>query len=434
MEGRLKSILSNSAARMAVVACLLVGGCRTPKAPILDRQNVGIIYDTAMEDEIREGRAPALVMDAYGPYVDTLAEPVAVVSWSDEVARWEVFAATNRGWYDAPGSTVAANRVQKSPSFGRCIVDIPQRQRGQEVSTESPNTKSRVMTAAMGSEPVPEAKIEPSTLDEEEYFVGVNQQLEHSRQKDLLLFVHGFNVTFEAAVTRAAQLAFDIPFNGAVCAYCWPSQGGVKNYEADEPINLASVEPFLKYLKSLRNHVPAETRIHIVVHSMGNRIVMQALDRLATPDGEKPFSNLVLCAPDVGLKDFQKWAPGVVEQCDRVTLYASNGDSALIASKGLHAEARAGDAEDPLIVPGIETIDCSRLNTGFMGHSYYGSHEQMLSDLFMLLKEDKAASERPHLKKRGSASAPYWEFAGAAGRIYYTWHFEESPNASPSAR
>lgn len=422
-----------------LLAFAVVGvGCRTPKLPIIEQKSIGVIYDTAMEEEIRSGKAHSLILDTYGPYVDTLAEPVAVVSWQEKIAAWEVFAATNRGWYTTPGDPAAAKLALDEPQYGRCRVDVPKRKRGGEVQPES-NSKgirlaSETSRTASGSEPVSVAHVEGTALTPHDYLEGVNQQLDRSRQHDLLLFVHGFNVSFEAAVTRAAQLAFDIPFNGAVCAYCWPSQGGVNNYRSDEPINRASVKPFLAYLKALRNGVPADTRIHIVVHSMGNRIVMEALDRLESPSSEKPFCNLVLCAPDVGVRDFQKWAPGVVEQCDRVTLYANSGDSALIASKSLHSEARAGDAEDPVIASGIETIDCSRLDTGFMGHSYYGSHEQMLTDLFMILKEDKPASRRPHLKLRKCEGGSYWEFAGTAGRLFCTWHFDEATDASPAAR
>lgn len=72
---------------------------------------------------------------------------------------------------------------------------------------------------------------------------------------------------------------------------------------------------------------------------MGNCIVMESLNQLTEPEEYKPFANVVLCAPDVGRSDFEKWAPGVVAQSERATLYANMSDSALIASKGLHSEA-----------------------------------------------------------------------------------------------
>jgi len=139
-------------------------------------------------------------------------------------------------------------------------------------------------------------------------------------------------------------------------------------YSDDEPINKASVEPFTQFLSTLRDGVPKKTRIHILVHSMGNRIVMESLNALPEPVDQKPFSHVVLCAPDFGRSDFIQWAPGVVAQSDRVTLYVTASDSALIVSKGLHAEKRAGDAVIPLVVEGIETIDCSRIDQSLMGH------------------------------------------------------------------
>ncbi len=204
-------------------------------------------------------------------------------------------------------------------------------------------------------------------------------------------------------------------------------------YGDDEPINKASVGPCAQFLQTLRHGVSAETRIHIVVHSMGNRIVREALHNLPTPRGGnpsnkpfgKPFANVVLCAPDVGRNDFLDWAPGVVAQSDRVTLYANSSDTALIASKSLHSEMRAGDAWVSLVVEGIETIDCSRIDLSVLGHSYYGSNTDVLSDLFMLVKEDHPASKRPHLAKKKSATGPDWQFAQSAPAILCTWHFDE---------
>ena len=149
---------------------------------------------------------------------------------------------------------------------------------------------------------------------------------------------------------------------------------------------------------------------------------MQGINRLR-PDAQ--LAHVVLCAPDVGLADFDAWAPGVIARCQRVTLYASENDSALIASKSLHAEQRAGDAHPPVLVKGVETIDCSTVDyTSFLGHSYYGANRQVLGDMFLLLKENKPAKERPHLTKESSKGKDFWVFSGNAPNVLVTWHFE----------
>ncbi len=397
---------------MTSLLLMLTSSCRVPDPPVLKDKSLGITYDTALEDDIRSGKAHQLVTTALAQYVDTLAEPVAITEWADNTCRWQIFVATNRGWFASPGDLEAANTVLDHVEYGSCDVELSKGRRGAERST-APDAKQR-------------ATVDSTPLSEFEFLAGVSQQVERSRQQDLLVFVHGFNVSFDSAITRTAQLALDMPFNGAIVSYCWPSQGGVRSYDEDERINQASVAPFSEFLQTLRAEVPPETRIHIVVHSMGNRIVMESLSQLPAPKRGPPISNLVLCAPDVGQSDFIDWAPGVVDQCERVTLYANASDSALIASKGLHAEMRAGDAEQPTIADGVETIDCSRIDLSFMGHSYYGSNTDMLSDLFMLVKEDLPASKRPHLKQRKSPDGPYWEFSSSAPAILCTWHFDET--------
>lgn len=393
----------------------LISACRVPEVPVLHDKSQGIIYDTAMEADLRSGKSPALIQSSYGAYVDTLAEPVAITDWSERSCEWNIFVGTNRGvWDDRPD----ANRELSHPQFGRAAVTLPRGPKAAKplVSLPGRKPKDESVTPTVDTEP----------LSREQFLDGVRGQLERSRQGDLLLFVHGFNVSFDDALMGTAQLAWKMPFNGAVVAYAWPTQGGVMNYDGDEPINKRSVAPFRDFLQTLRDGVPPETRITIVVHSMGNRIVMAALDQMPPPRGEKPFANVVLCAPDVGRRDFERWAPGVLEQSDRVALYSNASDTALIASKGKHGESRAGDAWDPVLVDGIEVVDCSRVDLTFMGHSYFGENRDVLSDLFMLVKEQRPASERPHLERReNEAGAVSWSFQRTAPAIYCTWHFDE---------
>lgn len=403
--------------RIIIVTVLLSTSCRVPDAPILKDKSRGIIYDTAMEAELRSGKAHTFIQTSYGEYVDTLAEPVAITNWSDKSCDWEIFVGTNRGlWDDNPD----VNRVLTHPQYGRAVVTIPQGPR--EKSASLPGVPWR---KKQNDNPTV-AAAKSTSLSADEFLDGMRGQVERSRQGDLLLFVHGFNVGFEAALIGTAQFALNMPFNGAVVTYAWPTQGGVFNYDEDEPINHASVIPFMKFLQTLRAGIPEETRITILVHSMGNRIVMDALHRLPPPRGRKPIAQVVLCAPDVGHTDFERWAPGMIAQSERIALYSNASDSALIASKGLHAESRAGDAWEPVLFPGIEVVDCSRVDLSLMGHSYYGENRDVLSDLFMLIKEQRPAAKRPHLERReNETGAAYWSFQHSAPAIYCTWHFDD---------
>ena len=62
-------------------------------------------------------------------------------------------------------------------------------------------------------------------------------------------------------------------------------------------------------------------------------------------------------------------------------------DRALIASKKVHGGyPRAGESGGGLVViPGIDTIDASGIDTALLGHSYFAETDKVLADLVGLL-------------------------------------------------
>jgi hypothetical protein len=63
-----------------------------------------------------------------------------------------------------------------------------------------------------------------------------------------------------------------------------------------------------------------------------------------------------------------------------------------------------------MIIPGIETIDASSVDTGFLGHSYYAETRSVLSDIFYLLRNNQRADERFGLRSAHTPSGKYWVF------------------------
>jgi esterase/lipase superfamily enzyme/DNA-directed RNA polymerase specialized sigma24 family protein len=142
-------------------------------------------------------------------------------------------------------------------------------------------------------------------------------------ERDLLIYVHGYNVTFEAAAIRAAQLEVDLNAAGATAFFSWPSKGTLGGYLADEEAIRISEKPFLAFVELLYEKVQPR-RIHVLVHSMGNR----ALARLAELFSHLPMPMLgevVLAAPDVNVIEFKQQARGYKAISSRTTLYASSG-------------------------------------------------------------------------------------------------------------
>jgi esterase/lipase superfamily enzyme len=126
------------------------------------------------------------------------------------------------------------------------------------------------------------------------------------------------------------------------------------------------------------------------------------------------FREVILTAPDIDADVFRRdIAPAIVKTAHRVTLYASSNDEALVMSKKVHGYPRAGDSGSQLvIVPGIDTIDVSSVDTSLLGHSYYGSNGTVLADLLDLLHDSKPPLQRRWLRPRQLGEMLYWAFVG----------------------
>lgn len=244
----------------------------------------------------------------------------------------------------------------------------------------------------------------------------LEQELRAARQPDLMVFIHGYNVHFESAVLRTAQIAVDLPFDGVPICYSWPSQGTLLGYPVDENNAAWTVGHLKQFLGELVDRSGAKS-IHVVAHSMGNRAMTSALQQMVYQRGgeEVLFDRVVLAAPDVDADLFRKdLAPSLTQIARQVTLYASSDDQALVASKKVHGYPRAGETGKQLvIVPGVETIDVSGIDLSLLGHSYYGESEPMLRDLYDVLLSRLPASQRPSLVSQLFRSQVYWRLADA---------------------
>jgi len=228
-------------------------------------------------------------------------------------------------------------------------------------------------------------------------------------REQAFVFIHGYNVAFDESIRRTAQLAYDLQFKGAAIAYSWPAEDNPLRYTVAEGNALWSVPHLQAFLLRLTAESGART-IHLIGHSLGNRIMADALDRIAIVAADRlpMFQEVVLTAPDIDLGVFKQIAAAVKKTAGQVTIYVSSRDEALVASARLHAFARVGLAPpNPLVVDGVDTIDASSVTTSFLGHSYAQDTTTVLSDLFPLIKDGKRAADRFWLRP---TPAGYFEF------------------------
>lgn len=245
----------------------------------------------------------------------------------------------------------------------------------------------------------------------DQFYTDVRGVVNRSTAKDAFVFIHGFNVSFEGAVFRTAQMAYDLGFDGAPILYSWPSAEALTPiaYSTDASTNDWTVPHLRWFLEDVATRTGA-TRVHLIAHSMGNKALVNALDRM--PAGAtKKFAQIVLTAPDMDADTFVQLADAIRRNGQRATLYASANDRALTASKTLQTYRRAGDTSGgAVVVPGIDTIDVSAVDTDLVGHFYYGDNASVISDLLLVLREGLPPMRRPRLRQAGAAPNQFWRF------------------------
>lgn len=237
--------------------------------------------------------------------------------------------------------------------------------------------------------------------------------------KDAVIYVHGFNVSFENAARLAGQLAADLDFAGVPMMYSWPSNGGLLSYVADYDAALDATEAFNHFLDLVNLEKSGVRRVHVIAHSMGNWLVANALRERWLRQGtsalaRKPIEQLVLAAPDVWADRFrERFLATLPKLAAQVTLYVSDGDRALQTSKTLRDDRpRVGLREglralhlDAVHPEGFDAVDATGLPSDFLDHSYYASNQSMISDIYCVLL-GSPANRRQLIEQAG----PWWQF------------------------
>jgi esterase/lipase superfamily enzyme len=236
----------------------------------------------------------------------------------------------------------------------------------------------------------------PVPLDPIAFYRELREQLAHTKEKDALIYLHGFQTTFVEAAQRAASIGYHLKMPLTVF-YSWPSLGNVGAYGTD----LVSVERsenlIAKFLIDTVKNSGAK-RVHVIAHSMGNQGLMRAMFTPLMNEAMKAnihFGQIILAAPDIDKDTFNERGSLFGKIADRVTLYASSNDRALNMSKKLRPTLdRAGLMPPPAHAEGVEVVDVGAVNLTLLGHAYVSEEIRVLHDMFSLIKYNKAADER----------------------------------------
>jgi esterase/lipase superfamily enzyme len=236
-----------------------------------------------------------------------------------------------------------------------------------------------------------------------------------SPQKQALIFVHGYNTSFEDALYRNAQIIWDLQYPGLSVLFSWASAGNLGDYFYDRDSAYLARDGFVKMLKLLKETYNFE-RVDVIAHSMGNLVVLDALSNYAKTSDPAKVGQLIMAAPDVDRDQFLQMEPDVRKITNGMTLYASSADKALALSRIPARVPRAGDVpnDGPIVLPDMETIDVTAIGDEIFGlnHTEFATNRAIIDDIKLLIS---TGMRPPRLAQiRGIPELPaipkYWRY------------------------
>lgn len=393
-----------------------------------------------------EDPAPAAAIIVQDQFTSRSSVSPQRIVESPEFARWKIAVVTNRP--DVVPDESGLHRISHSSApktLAEQVIDasfsVPQSVFG-SIDVTVPLIRRRGVCDLTSDADAPVCPEPMQTVARTDFHANLHDLVARSQARDIVVFVHGFNVSLEQAAARAAQIAEDMPFHGVMVAFSWHSAARTEAYLTDEALAERYFWNLAQFIADLRRDLEDDVRIHLLAHSMGNRVALRALNALAGainpngqpadlfaaaslsgrgfqsptdsgfrsvislsprqlqerfPDwgawrkgqlGSPPIATLILAAPDVDVSEFRTFVENIRHISRRMVLYASDTDYALEASRRVHGgKWRAGDSRAKLQVAGLQTVRVTGVDSiDPLGHSYYGSNAKVLTQLAMLLR------------------------------------------------
>ena len=130
-----------------------------------------------------------------------------------------------------------------------------------------------------------------------------------ARRKEIVLFVHGYRVSFEDAALTMGELCHFLGREFVCGIFTWPAggdRGVLFGYDVDRESAEYAVEDLVKLIRIIAG-TPGLEKIHFVAHSRGTDTLASALAVLgaeayalkSSPAREFRIGNVVLVAPDL---------------------------------------------------------------------------------------------------------------------------------------
>jgi esterase/lipase superfamily enzyme len=258
----------------------------------------------------------------------------------------------------------------------------------------------------------------------------IRQVVDKSPGRSLLIVIHGFRERFPSALRKTAFIASVLDINTPVLVFDWPGDQGssLRGYRASRQIANQSGADLARALKVIVNEVKPDN-LSLIANSMGGEVVVAAFsDLYKSPqwsDGAGEIAHVVLTAPDVDHNEFDETFKDEIRAlADNLTVYVSSNDRALLMSRLINREKRAGESTlspdmldeavmiSRLIDPDsdlISLVDVTPVNRTRNFHNFSLETPEYYDDLYLrLTSQERAPRSRLIYRVRTPDGSEYW--------------------------
>lgn len=322
---------------------------------------------------------------------ELLGSVVVTASINQIAGNHAIFIASTRKRSQDPGKVFEGER-SATLNFARVNVTVPASHKTGEIERRSRGKSDDPAKYFMASEAV--------GYDTAPKFQAALDADIAARGGRVMVFVHGYNTSFDSAVYRLTQIVHDSGYPGTPVLFSWASGGSTASYVYDKESASAARDQLEVTLRMLAQS--GARRIDVVAHSMGTWVTMETLRQLALT-GDRDLSgklgDVVLASPDIDVDVFKSQMRRYGKPDKPFVLLLSDDDRALKLS-GLLAGSRprVGDYRNAadLAEYGVTVVDLTRAKgADTFNHTKFADNPALVRQLGQRLRiDDGFASDR----------------------------------------
>ena len=275
---------------------------------------------------------------------------------------------------------------------------------------------------------------EASLLDSDAFMKQLSEAVKASPHNSLLVVVFGYRDGYEATAIKAAYFAYLLDVNTPVLLFDWPgdqstSVGGYKKAQAMAEASGPQMGELLA--KIIREIKPA--KLWVKASSLGCQVVCDAFEHMYKytdmADADREIAHVIFAAPDVGNEEFEsKFKDEIAALAEKVTVYVSSNDTALLMSGFINMDQRLGrqqireheqteETKDLLYLKSLDPekitlIDVTPINKSSYSHGYYLEDPEFFDDVYTRFFDNKPNVSRRLYLLKYKDNVDYWVMRG----------------------